>query len=88
MLLVVLRPTSPRRGENTTWVLARVAAFITLLTVMMRPLVMLELGDTRGRAILLCIGTALLFGLGVRELLALRQNPADAPEKPEAELLD
>ena len=88
MLLVVLRPTSARRGENVTWALAKVGAFIALLTVMMRPLVMLELGDTRGRAILLCMGTTLLFGLGVRELLALRQESADVPGKSEAALLD
>jgi hypothetical protein len=88
MLLVVLRPTSARRGENTTWVLARVAAFIALLTIMMRPLVMLDLGDARGRAILLCMGTALLFGLGVRELLALHQESANAPKKPGPALLD
>jgi len=77
MLLVVLRPTSVRRGENATWVLARVAAFIALLAVMMRPLVMLEIGSTRGRAVVLLLGAALLFYLGLRELLALRGQSAD-----------
>jgi len=77
MFLVVLRPTSVRRGENATWVLARVAAFIALLAVMMRPLVMLEIGSTRGRAVVLLLGVALLFYLGLRELLALRGQSAD-----------
>lgn len=81
MLLIALRPASGLRRNDASWIIARVAAFVALLAVMMRPLVMLEMGNTRDRAILLCVGTTLLFGLGIRELLALRANPVDAPDQ-------
>ena len=60
--------------------LAKVTAFGTLIVVMMQPMVMLGLGDLRIRALLLCMGTAVLFGLGLRELRTLRGAPSGAPD--------
>lgn len=82
MLLVVLRPAAPGfHRDGAWWIIARGAALVALLAVMMRPLVILELGDDHSRAIFLCVGTALLFGLGLRELHAFRPAPSVAREE-------
>lgn len=88
MLLVALRPTSSSESETASWTLARIAAFVALLTIMMRPLMMLEIGDNHDRAVLLCLGTALLFVLGIRELLGMRSASADPQPYEDADEMD
>jgi len=83
MLLVVLRPASGLHDDGASWTIARIAAFAALLAVMMRPLVILGIGDLLGRAVLLCFGAATLFGLGVRELLALQSVSSGATDATE-----
>lgn len=78
MLLIVLRPTAVLGSGGASWMLTRAAASIALLAVMMWPLVVLEVGSTRSRAVFLCVGTTILFGLGLRALLGLRTDFADA----------
>ncbi len=80
MLLITLRPASGVQHEGASWILAKVAAFGALVVIMVRPMVMLGLGDLRIRALLLCMGTAVLFGLGLRELRTLRGAPSGAPD--------
>jgi hypothetical protein len=78
MLLIVLRPTAILGSGGASWMLTRAAAFIALVAMMMWPLGVLEMGNTRSRAVFLCVGTFILFGLGLRALLALRTDFTDA----------
>lgn len=55
--------------------------FVALVAVMMWALVMLELGDLCDRAVILCAATAVLFGRGLCELLALRGASSDRPNE-------
>jgi hypothetical protein len=82
MLLITLRPIRPIRptpeGQRggTSWALSRVVAMVALVAVMIRPLVMLGIGEPRHRAVLLCVATATLFVLGLRELIKLQDDPS------------
>lgn len=81
MLLIVLGPISRGLPISPAWKVARSLAIVALLSIMMRPLVLLEIGTTRGRAVILCLGTSLLFGLGVRALFMMREDSVDAPDE-------
>jgi hypothetical protein len=78
MLLISLRPEASFEGRGPGSVASRAIAWIALLAVMMRPLVILDVGDDRSRAIFLCIGTTMLFVLGLRSLMAFRTAPTIA----------
>jgi hypothetical protein len=69
MLLIVLRPepAPARRGGEA--IVLRGVVWLVWIAVMMRPLVVLGVSDDFGRAVLLCLGTAVLFVLGLRSLL-------------------
>lgn len=72
MLLVVLRPEAPGARGRLAGIALRGTVWLVWIAVMMRPLVVLDIGDEYGRAVLLCLGTVVLFGLGLRSLLGLR----------------
>jgi len=74
MLLVALGPAWSPRGGGLALFASRVLAWIALVAVMMRPLVILGVGDDRSRAAFLCLGTVILFGLGLWSLLSFRSD--------------
>ena len=74
MLLITLRPMPEDQHGGASWILSRVVAIVALIAIMMRPLVMLGMEDPRDRAILICVATAALLVLGLRELIALRDT--------------
>jgi hypothetical protein len=80
MLLIVLGPISHRHASARGWNLATIAAIVALLAIMMRPLGLLGIGTVWGRAVILCLGTALLFGLGLRALMGLREYSANGSD--------
>ena len=77
MLLVVLRPAAGAELERPLAIVIRTAAVAALLTIMIQPMVMLGLGAPHDRLILLCAGTIVLFGLGLRELASRRSVSTD-----------
>jgi len=79
MLLVVLRPAVGRGLEESRRILTHTAAVAALLTIMIQPLVMVGMGAPRDRVIVLCLGTIVLFGLGVWELASRRSGASSPP---------
>lgn len=78
MLLIVLRPGRADQRGRASWAVSRLLAIAVLIAVMIRPLVMLGIGEAHDRAVLLCLAIATLFILGLRELAAWQDNSPSA----------
>jgi len=80
MLLVTLRPMNGEHAAGRGWAIPRVAGFVALLAIMIQPMTMLGLGEPVDRAVFLCVGTVVLFLVGVAELFGGRPDFADPSE--------